>query len=351
VEGNSVSHDVFISYSTKDKMTADAVCATLESKSIRCWIAPRDILPGMDWGEAIIDAINTTRVFVLVFSSNANESRQIKREVERAVSKGIPVIPLRIEDVPLSKSLEYFISSPHWLDAMSPPVEKHLNYLADTVKLLLNRSHPGVHEEEGPSQYYSHSNYTSPQPSSAKSAKASYKPDYLTMGIVGMLIFSALFVVVFLLTPWSEPIRNWLKGSPKTETQNSASPQVRNFSLNVEHSVERSGHKGMLFHVRFEILNAKGHSCAAMASFLNPDGTAVPATNKNFSTTSNKMACWIRFVPGFDATQYDDLQLFMPYDQITTQRGRHDYKFCLRIWDVQTPVTDCITGGLYVTNG
>jgi TIR domain len=99
---------VFISYSAKDKTTADGVCATLETKGIRCWIAPRDILPGMDWGEAIIEAINGSRVIVLVFSSNANDSQQIKREVERAVSKGLPIIPLRIENVAPARSLEYF---------------------------------------------------------------------------------------------------------------------------------------------------------------------------------------------------------------------------------------------------
>jgi hypothetical protein len=66
-----MAHDVFISYSTQDKPTADALCATLEAKGIRCWIAPRDIVPGMDWGEAIIDALQTSRVMVLVFSSHA----------------------------------------------------------------------------------------------------------------------------------------------------------------------------------------------------------------------------------------------------------------------------------------
>ena len=64
--------DVFVSYSTRDKAAADAVCASLEINGLRCWIAPRDIVPGMDWGEAIIDAMNTSRVMVLVFSSHAN---------------------------------------------------------------------------------------------------------------------------------------------------------------------------------------------------------------------------------------------------------------------------------------
>ncbi len=134
-----MAHDAFISYSNLDRTVADAAVAVLESRGIRCWIAPRDITPGLDWSEAIVDAIERSSVMVLVLSAHANGSPQIKREVERAVNRGIPIIPFRIEDVPLSKALEYFISSPHWLDALTPPLEEHLHYLADTVQLLLRR--------------------------------------------------------------------------------------------------------------------------------------------------------------------------------------------------------------------
>ena len=137
-----VSHDVFVSYSSKDKPTADAVCAVLEANNIRCWVAPRDILPGMDWGESIIDAIESAKVMVLVFSAHANASAQIKREVERAVSKGVAIIPLRIEEVTPSRSLEYFISTPHWLDAFTPPLERHLTYLAGVIQRLVDRPAP-----------------------------------------------------------------------------------------------------------------------------------------------------------------------------------------------------------------
>ena len=132
-----MAHDVFISYSNKDKLTADAVCAALEANGIRCWIAPRDILPGSDWGEAIIDAIHACRAMLLVFSSNSNASPQIKREVERSVNAGIPVVPFRIEDVMPSKTLEYFISTQHWLDALTPPMEQHLHYLVNTMRAIL----------------------------------------------------------------------------------------------------------------------------------------------------------------------------------------------------------------------
>lgn len=134
-----MAHDVFISYCSEDKPIADAVCATLEAQGMRCWIAPRDILPGTDWGEAIIDAIQESKAMLLVFSSKANTSQQIKREVERAVHRGIPLIPVRLDDAAPSKSLEYFISTPHWLDALTPPLEQHLQRVASAVKSLLQR--------------------------------------------------------------------------------------------------------------------------------------------------------------------------------------------------------------------
>jgi formylglycine-generating enzyme required for sulfatase activity len=131
-------HDVFISYAAPDKPVGDAACATLESNGVRCWIAPRDILPGIDRGEAIIDAINKERILILIFSNHANYSYEVKREVERAVHKGLAIIPFRIEDVPMSKSLEYFISVPHWLDALTPPLHRHLLRLAENVHALLS---------------------------------------------------------------------------------------------------------------------------------------------------------------------------------------------------------------------
>src|SRR5687767_3358540 len=61
-------HDVFVSYSSKDRLVADAVCATLEANRLRCWMAPRDIRPGMDWGSAIIDAIGDSAVMALLYT-------------------------------------------------------------------------------------------------------------------------------------------------------------------------------------------------------------------------------------------------------------------------------------------
>jgi hypothetical protein len=135
-----MAHDVFVSHSSKDKTTADAVCAALESEGIRCWVAPRDIIPGTDWGASIIDAINGTRVMLLIFSADANVSPQIQREVERAVNKRIPIIPMRIANIKPTGTLEYFLSAPHWLDAFPPPLERHFDRLKQVVQQTITRT-------------------------------------------------------------------------------------------------------------------------------------------------------------------------------------------------------------------
>lgn len=132
-----MAHDVFLSHSHVDKVFADAICHRLEASAIRCWVAPRDIRPSEDWAEAIINAMDTAKVLVLVFSASSNSSPQVRREVERAVNKGLHVLPLRIENVPLSKSLEYFISTQHWLDAIGGELEFHLDQLQECIAVLL----------------------------------------------------------------------------------------------------------------------------------------------------------------------------------------------------------------------
>jgi hypothetical protein len=142
LKADLVGRDVFVSYSHPDRQCAFALVEHLESRGISVWIAPRDIVPASDWAEEIIDAIGGARILVLVFSSHTNASPQVRREIERAVHKGLPVLPFRIEDVMPSKSLEYFLSSQHWLDAFPPPIEPYLDRLSTSVASLLAGGRP-----------------------------------------------------------------------------------------------------------------------------------------------------------------------------------------------------------------
>ncbi|HVK03692.1 MAG TPA: toll/interleukin-1 receptor domain-containing protein, partial [Armatimonadaceae bacterium] len=93
--------DVFISHSSRDKAAADAVCAALEAAGVGCWIAPRDIPPGMEWSSAIIGALRQSRLLLLLFTAASNQSPQVLREVERAVSLRQPIVTLKLENATL----------------------------------------------------------------------------------------------------------------------------------------------------------------------------------------------------------------------------------------------------------
>src|SRR5205085_1269140 len=135
-----MAQDLFISHSARDKVVADAVCAALESAAVRCWMAPRDVPPGRSFAGEITRAIQQSRVMVLIFSAHSNNSGQVLREVQLAVSSHLHIIQFRIEDVRPNDDLEYYLSTPHWLDALTPPLENHLKRLGTSIKGLLEIS-------------------------------------------------------------------------------------------------------------------------------------------------------------------------------------------------------------------
>jgi hypothetical protein len=132
-----MAHDVFISHSTNNRPVANAICAALERIGIRCWIAPRDVMPGRPYSGEITRAIQQSRTFVLIFSEQSNNSEQVLREVQLAANSRLHIIQFRIDPVVPSDDLEYYLSGPHWLDAVTPPLENHIEQLQTSVKALL----------------------------------------------------------------------------------------------------------------------------------------------------------------------------------------------------------------------
>lgn len=128
-----MAKSVFISHSSKDVVAAQSICAFMERHGAACWVAARDIQPGREYPEQIMGAIEACDVVVLVLSSHSNVSQHVWREVERAVSKGKPVYPVRIEQVAPSKALEYFVQAHQFLDAFVPPLEQRLVRLEEAI--------------------------------------------------------------------------------------------------------------------------------------------------------------------------------------------------------------------------
>ena len=136
---------VFISYSSKDLATAGQVCAHLEAAGFSCWIAPRNIPTGVEYADGIVSGIEGARLMVLVFSPAANTSPAVRREVEIATNRGIPVLPLMIERTMPTGGMEYYLRSRQWRNAFAGP-------LADSLRVL--EAEVTAHLSGGPRPYY-----------------------------------------------------------------------------------------------------------------------------------------------------------------------------------------------------
>jgi hypothetical protein len=134
-----MANHVFITHAVEDKKIANLVCEFLESNGIQCWIAPRDVPYGMNFEEAIIDAISGSRLMILVLSAHSNNSPHVKREIQNACMEDAqtPILPFRVEDIRLNKALRYYLGSTQWLDASTPPLESHLGNLVKRVRVYL----------------------------------------------------------------------------------------------------------------------------------------------------------------------------------------------------------------------
>ena len=132
------SADVFVSYSSKNKNVADAIVAEFEKNGIRCWYAPRDIVPGASWVSAITEAIQSVKVQVLVFTDESNVSRQVMNEVAVAFNEGKTIVPFRLTDAKMSGEFEYYLSRVHWLDAVKPPLNDNVVQLRQYVGDILS---------------------------------------------------------------------------------------------------------------------------------------------------------------------------------------------------------------------
>jgi serine/threonine protein kinase len=140
-ETPKLPHAVFISYSSEDKVTADALCAALEAENVSCWIAPRDVAGGRPYSGQITQAIRESRVLLLILTGASNRSKHVLREVERAAHCQNHLLTFRVEPIAPGDDLAYFLGADQWVDGFRPlPPSQHFPALVQHTRKLLQSS-------------------------------------------------------------------------------------------------------------------------------------------------------------------------------------------------------------------
>ena len=131
-----MKYDVFISYSSHDQKVVEGLCAYLEAHKIRCFVAYRDIPKGVVWAQAIIEALEESRMMVVVFSEHFNNSVQVDREIELASEDKKPILTVRISNEAFKGAKKYYLKNIHWIDAFPNP-QQVFGSVAENVARLL----------------------------------------------------------------------------------------------------------------------------------------------------------------------------------------------------------------------
>jgi tetratricopeptide (TPR) repeat protein len=140
-------HDVFISYSSKNKNVADAIVSDFEQNGIRCWYAPRDIRPGEEWVTAITKALEVSKALILIYTDESNNSRQVMNEIAVAFNAGITIVPFKLSNEQMSRELEYYLTRVHWLDAVSKPLMENIAALRNYVAVIISAGNVEISTE------------------------------------------------------------------------------------------------------------------------------------------------------------------------------------------------------------
>ena len=118
---------------------------------MKCWISSRDVLPGHNFQEAIVAALEGASGIVFLFSEHSAKSTEIRKELAIGGSFKIPVFPLRLSQVVPSGALRYELATRQWIDIF-PSRDRALAKLALTIKSTLsgNEAKAETAEIEGP---------------------------------------------------------------------------------------------------------------------------------------------------------------------------------------------------------
>jgi hypothetical protein len=138
-----VSAPIFISYSSKDQDIAETICKALESRGNSCWISCRDVAPGENFQEAIVRALRGAKVMLLVFTANANNSDEIKKELVLAGRHQVTVVPVRVEDVVPNDAFSYEFATRQWVD-LYKNWEQEIELLSSRLEHLLQNDKPAI---------------------------------------------------------------------------------------------------------------------------------------------------------------------------------------------------------------
>lgn len=147
-------------------------------------------------------------------------------------------------------------------------------------------------------------------------------------------------------TPNQNPAAVGPRTAPPPATARPASARI--LSVRQEHNVERGGKSGMALHVAFDVRNARGIDGELVAIFHDRDGKPIKAAHREYGNAAGELCAFQKINPGYDATVYKDMVLFLPYEAMPLGKGRTELRFSINVWIDSRWVADKALWGAFL---
>jgi TolB-like protein/Flp pilus assembly protein TadD len=134
--------EIFISYRRADMAWAKLLHDQLKAEGVEAWYDAQ-IGAGQDWRVATANALEASRIFVLLFSSNAAMSSDIAKELAAAALENKLIIPVRLENIAPKGAFLYELASRNWINAFEDTEAK----LEELAKGLAHLVRTGTRDE------------------------------------------------------------------------------------------------------------------------------------------------------------------------------------------------------------
>src|SRR5207253_4979987 len=122
-----------LSYTSANRKRALALADVLEAAGVSVWVDRRSIAGGSSWDAAIVDGITHCTVFALTCSPASLASPNVQQEVRLAWEEQRPILPLRLEAVPIPRELRYPLAGRQWVELLERPEDA---WLPDVLRAL-----------------------------------------------------------------------------------------------------------------------------------------------------------------------------------------------------------------------
>lgn len=140
--------DVFISYSTPDLLRAQELATILRREKVTPWLAPEDRISVGNWFvTALTGALREVKVLILVLSNYSIESVHVRRELQMAVDRNLPILPLMIRKCALDDEFKYLLGLHQWHPCLEESFEAQADFVLRHVKMKLRESRLAVPKE------------------------------------------------------------------------------------------------------------------------------------------------------------------------------------------------------------